>query len=224
MKHKPRMDRSDLSWKCAFYNPFHKYTYLQEAEFGEMSFDSLYMVNGWVMCRAQRACHNIFYAVFYTAHDRTTHKNQNELARALHHIPGPHCSQKQGVKNNTRYRWTQTLLTHTHALFPLYLFRTCPALCLCNALVVLAHAHTGSCLLMAWCKTRPSYILFSWGFFCSQSLSFTGCFVLFSFGCLNVCFAACIECSVQHITYKYIYTHTHTHTHASLSLGRTHII
>lgn len=32
---------------------------------GQMSFDSLYMVNGWVMCCVQKACHNIFHAALY---------------------------------------------------------------------------------------------------------------------------------------------------------------
>lgn len=124
---------------------------------------------GDVPC-AESLPQHILRSLLHSARQNNTQKPDGTGPSITSHTRAPLLSET-GVKINTRYRWTQMLLTHTHALFPLYLFRTCPALCLCNALVVLAHAHTGSCLLMAWCKTRPSYILFSWGFFFALSHS-----------------------------------------------------
>lgn len=163
---------------------------------------SPYMVNGWVMCGVQSACHNIFHAVFYVAQDTATatHKNQTELAWSL----SSHIGSKNKKKTAHTIHMNWNNMQHTHTPFlSLFLFLSCTALCLCNALVVLAHACTGSCLLMARCKSRPicAIFLFSVPFFAlSHFAPLTGCVVLFSFGCPNVCFAACIGCFVQHIT------------------------
>lgn len=50
--------------------------------------DSPYMVNGWVMCGVQSACHNIFHAVFYVAQDTATatHKTRPNRPDRCHHI------------------------------------------------------------------------------------------------------------------------------------------
>ena len=99
--------------------------------------------------------------------------------------------------------------THTHtpllSLFTPQLLRYVFVLCSCGS---------GSCLLMALFKTRPPCTIFcslSCFLFVTSPLTWVCC--AFSFGRLNVCFAACIGCFVQHI--KRTYTHTHS---ASLSL------
>lgn len=104
--------------------------------------------------------------------------------------------------------WTHKQHTHTPllSLFTPQLLRYMFVLCSCGS---------GSCLLMALFKTRPPRTIFcslSCFLFVTSPLTWVCC--AFSFGRLNVCFAACTGCFVQHI--KRIYTHTHS---ASLSLG-----
>lgn len=92
---------------------------------------------------------------------------------------------------------TQTTHTHTPllSLFTPQLLRYVFVLCSCGS---------GSCLLMALFETRPPRAIFcslSCFLFVTSPLTWVCC--AFSFGRLNVCFAACIGCFVQHIKHSY---------------------
>ena len=185
MKHKPRMDRSDLS-----FGTIHKPT---GGRIGALIVFTWWM--GDVLC-AERLPQHISCSLWRQSH--TEKPDRTGLISAVTY----------GVPCQNTHELTHT--AHTHTFSSLYLFLSYSALCfVCNALVVLAHVCTGS-RFYSWLGARLRPILFS------VTCPLTGCVVLLSFGCLNVCFAACIGCCVQHITY------THTHTHASLSLGHTH--
>lgn len=70
--------------------------------------------------------------------------------------------------------------------------------------------YSGSCLLLAWCKTQPGTFFFfnCFYYFLSCCVAyplapFTGCAVLFfSLAVLTLSFASC-TCFEQHITYVY---------------------
>lgn len=56
---------------------------------GQMSSDSLYVVNRWVTCCTQRTCHNIFYTLVYVPHSgMKTRQNWPDLSHH-HHLPDP---------------------------------------------------------------------------------------------------------------------------------------
>lgn len=163
------------------------------------------------MCCVQRALHKIFHAVLYTAYSRATLKTRQNRPWSLLLHPGVPSLSAMEVQINTRCTWTQ--ITHSSRTpFLLNLFLSCYALCLCNALVVLARVYW-IMLTHGWCKTQPFVLYFVLRHFPAHWV----CFVLFHLA-VNVCFAACIGCHVEHITY------IHTHTHASPSVGHTHII
>lgn len=72
---------------------------------------------------------------------------------------------------------------------------------ICCSVFPLCVCGSGSCLLTARCRTPALfyYLLFS------ATCPLTGCVVpFFSFGCLNVGFAARIVCCVQHVTHTII--------------------
>ena len=141
-------------------------------------------------------CHSLYMLMCGVQSER-----HNVFHRALH-------EDKRNTENwlLPSHEYTNT---HTHtpllSLFTPQLLRYVFVLCSCGS---------GSCLLMALFKTRPPCTIFcslSCFLFVTSPLTWVCC--AFSFGRLNVCFAACIGCFVRHI--KRTYTHTHS---ASLSL------
>lgn len=178
MKHKPRMDRLNLSTSfCTI-----QFTNLQEAELDKWV---LIVCTWWmvdVLC-ADRLPQQISC--------RATLKTRQNQPDHCRNIPAPISLRNRSANQHTNSNDTQL----THLPF-LYLFLQLFLLCVCVMLLWFWLMLTWSCVFMARCKTWPICTIF-----CSLSLARSlGVFVLFHFGCLNVCFAACIWCCVQHIT------------------------
>lgn len=153
------------------------------------------------MCCTQRTCHNIFYAlVDVTRSGMKTRQNWPDLSRRR---PDPISYRDHEMCTQLRY----------HTDTPLDLLLSLSALCSCSAYWLVCANICVFVLSFVLCPvllgvTRP----------------LTRCFFFFSFGCLDVCFAACIGCFCA--ASMYIYTHAHMphvvsdiHTSYSLSIA-----
>lgn len=181
------MNLLDLGWK---YNPIHKFMYLQDAGLDKWPLTVLYMAIGWAMCSVQRACHNIFHAtcpIHGIRHNHAWKTDRYSLIAAVTHQAGPVSFRNRCENQHKMHKISNsTQLSHSSSLFI-----GCSAVPLCVCAVLLWFWLTW--IMLSRGSVRDSaYILSSvLLFLLSVTCPLTG-FLCFSFGCLNICFAACI--------------------------------
>lgn len=73
---------------------------------GQMSVDSLYVANGWMMCCIQRTCHNIFSRSVVRSVGTRQNRTDHCLHTHTHQVPSPLVEHKMHINQITH--------THTH--------------------------------------------------------------------------------------------------------------
>lgn len=198
MKHKPRTDQSDFSWKFVFWYTFTNLYMYRKRNWTNEFWQPL--CGEWMgdVLRTENLPQHISRSLLRSTQQSCTWKPDRTglIFVITYQVPSlSETEHKMHINSNN---------THTHT--SLYLFLSCSALCLCNAI--------GSCVQNS---TYLYYLLF-FVLFCSPSLARS-----LGVWCFFIWLAWCLLCCLYWMfcaAYMYIYAHTH----ASLCFGHTHII